>query len=518
MGLSMKAAGASSYVAPSSVTGRVWSGQQESIFDWFARGTGNLVVRARAGSGKTTTIIEGVSRAPESSILLAAFNKRIADHMGERIAATGSQAAVKTLHALGYGIIRGYWPKAKMNDERGQQLAWKAGGKAMPHGIARKVKRLASIAKGSLPDFDPADPAFADILADIAIRFDLEPEEDDAGWTTDRIAETAVKAMQLATIEDGTGFDFDDMLFLPVFHGWIRPRYGLVVIDEAQDMNAVQIELARKVLVYGGRFAAVGDDRQAIYGFRGADSTAIDRLKREMNAAELGLTVTYRCGKVIVDHARMIVPDIVAAPQNPVGSIQYASVGDVVDCADIGDFILSRRNAPLVPICLSLIRSGKRARIEGREIGHTLASIAKRWKPISIPHIENCIEKWRQRENSKLDFRNTEEAMAKKDTINDQAETLLALLSGLKDASDLVPRIVSIFGDGADDNRPAVMCSSIHKAKGMESKRVFVLKAHLNKITRKSNDLHQQANRELEEANLEYVAATRAIETLVWVE
>jgi len=58
-----------------------WSPQQKSIFDWFANGDGNLVVRARAGTGKTTTILEGVKYANDRKILLAAFNKRIAQEL-----------------------------------------------------------------------------------------------------------------------------------------------------------------------------------------------------------------------------------------------------------------------------------------------------------------------------------------------------------------------------------------------------------------------------------------------------
>lgn len=72
-----------------------WSDQQESIFEWFQSGRGNLVVRARAGTGKTTTIIEGIKRARERNILLAAFNKSI-----ELAAKLGSAGRAKTLHGL----------------------------------------------------------------------------------------------------------------------------------------------------------------------------------------------------------------------------------------------------------------------------------------------------------------------------------------------------------------------------------------------------------------------------------
>jgi superfamily I DNA/RNA helicase len=49
---------------------RVWSPQQDAIFDWFRSGQGHLVVRARAGTGKTTTILQGIHHAPEDAILV----------------------------------------------------------------------------------------------------------------------------------------------------------------------------------------------------------------------------------------------------------------------------------------------------------------------------------------------------------------------------------------------------------------------------------------------------------------
>jgi superfamily I DNA/RNA helicase len=94
------------------------------------------------------------------------------------------------------------------------------------------------------------------------------------------------------------GIDFTDMIFLPVANNWIRPQYDMVVVDEAQDMNTCQLAIAQGLA--RNRVVVVGDDRQAIYGFRGADSGSLDRLKDELKATELGLTTTYRCGRGIV--------------------------------------------------------------------------------------------------------------------------------------------------------------------------------------------------------------------------
>ena len=523
MGFSMRATG-QGYLEPVTEKVQTWSHQQKDIFDWFANGSGNLVIRARSGCGKTTTIVEGVNHATENNILMAAFNKKIATHMSGMVSRNGGRAEVKTLHSVGFSIVHRYWQNVKLDADRGFQLARQAAGESAPDEISRKIARLAGMAKGCVARFDPNCEVLMSQLVGMAIRHDLEPEEDwqRDGWTTERIAGYSMKAMALALRRNDT-IDFDDMLFLPVANNWAKPRYDLVVIDEAQDMNLVQIELAMRVLTPGGRVCVVGDDRQAIYAFRGADASALDRLKKELQAAELGLTKTYRCGKVIVDYARRLVPDFEAAEQNSEGVIDSIDKADLVNEAMEGDFILSRKNAPLASICLRLLRARKRARIEGKDIGNGLKTIARRWKPKTIAGLQDSIGKWKGNQIDRLLTMNTRDSRAKAEVIADQAEILLALCDGLGHPSELITRIDSMFSDSGEDRRPTVVCSSIHKSKGLEAKRVFILKGTLYPKRWKSKDdmdeNEEWAQRQaMEEANLEYVAVTRAIETLVWVE
>ena len=73
-----------------------------------------------------------------------------------------------------------------------------------------------------------------------------------------------------AAEEPTEAIDFADMIFLPLRKGMVYPSYELVVIDEAQDMTRPQLEIAkREPPPKMGGFFIVGDDRQAIYGFRG---------------------------------------------------------------------------------------------------------------------------------------------------------------------------------------------------------------------------------------------------------
>lgn len=511
------------------MSGRNWSAQQIAIFDWFRKETGNLVVRARAGTGKTTTLIEAVQQAPERDALVAAFNKRIAKELQDRLARGAfGNAEAKTLHGVGFSIVGRYWERVNVDGKRGYELAKRAAGEQAPDEMIGKVAKLAGIGKGSLADYSDEVEVLEQLEA-LAVRFGLEPDDawQQDGWTTGRLVRHAWEAMKLASHRDERPvIDYDDMLFLPLFNNWARPRYSLVCVDEAQDMNAAQLELARRVCRDDGRIAVIGDDRQAIYGFRGADSDAIDRLKQELQAKELGLTCTYRCGKAIVAYAKQLVPDFVAAETNGDGVIEDLHESKLVDTAKPGDFVLSRKNAPLVSICLRMLRAGKPARIEGKDVAAGLRAIAKKWKPRSVGELMERIERWRDREVERLEAKKTTAADERIETVRDQADILLALCEGLASPAELLTRLDSLFGDSEEDRRPTVICSSIHKSKGLEAKRVFVLRNTLypNRFSRRGREKRvteeealEAARRAVEEQNLEYVAVTRAIDCLVWV-
>jgi hypothetical protein len=86
---------------------RIWSDEQNNIFNWFKSGRGHLVVQARAGTGKTSTIIEAFGHAPEDKICYCVFNKK--NQLEAQGKVTDGRVEVKTLHALGYAFIRNIW-------------------------------------------------------------------------------------------------------------------------------------------------------------------------------------------------------------------------------------------------------------------------------------------------------------------------------------------------------------------------------------------------------------------------
>ncbi len=497
---------------------RTWSQEQEAIFGWFRTRAGadsHLVGRARAGTGKTTTILEALQYAPEGRILLAAFNKRIQEELSSRLQNPAAEA--KTLHGAGFACVRRYWEGIKVSSgtSRQQALAQEVCGDQTPDAIKRLVGKLCTLAREVRPHAEQAGD-----LLELMAEHELcpDPEWEGTAFGADYVEMRALEAMALAAAKKpADGIDFADMLFLPLRNHWLVPIYDLGIVDEAQDMTVSQLELFRGIVK--GRVVVVGDDRQAIYGFRGADSESLDRLKTELGAAELGLKTTYRCPRLIVEAAARLVPDYQAAPGAPDGQIlSCPSIEALVQMAENkaeADFILSRTNAPLASVAMALIRRQKRVRIQGRDIGAGLIALVKKLSTgkaqTSIPAFFERLTAWQEREIARAE-RLDKPALV--DAIRDKAETLIVVADGVTGPRELEARLQTLFSD--EGQAGAIVCSSVHKAKGLEAKRVFILRPTLNPRPPKGKVKTPAQMRE--EENIQYVAITRAMDTLVWVE
>jgi superfamily I DNA/RNA helicase len=268
-----------------------------------------------------------------------------------------------------------------------------------------------------------------------------------------------------------------------------------------QDMSKAQLLMA--LAVCSGRIAGFGDRRQALFGFRGADTGSMDRIKEQLGAGELPLTITYRCAQSIVQRAQRIVPIIEAGPNNPVGEVRdNVAYSDMLVDSQPGDFILSRLNAPLVRVTLQLLMSRKKARMRGREIGGRLVSLVRRLtnnRPtMTMEQFKVRLDEWERKQVAYLLARNDREAA---DQERDRAAMLASFAEDSKDVSSLIRDIEYLFVDTTDED--TIICSSIHKAKGLESKTVYVLQEtlYLRGVS-------------VDEENCEYVATTRAKESL----
>jgi hypothetical protein len=484
-----------------------WSDEQAKFVAWFKKGpcAGNYVVRARAGSGKTFNIIGGISEAPEDTIIYLVFGAKNRDEAVEKI--SDPRVQVLSLHQAGFRFgIKKFWPKSHIDRDSANAVEWDrirtACGGDVPDEVGAELFKLVGFAKNVFCGVPSQDDCEA-----LAIDRDIDCEAyeapEDGGWNISRLAEVCIEVLKLTCIPDSQNrICFNDMVWLPVAMNWISPRFALVVVDECQDQNAPQLAIARGLCA--GRIAVVGDDRQAIYHFRGACQNGISLMKEQLNAEEQGLTYTRRCAKAIVREAQVLVPDYKAFDDAAEGLVDELPFSKLQEQARRGDAILSRLNAPLVPLWLSFIRKGVACKIEGKEQVGAFLNLIKKFKARSIPEVVRKAEAWGDRMIARLG-KLTDAKSAKAELIRDQVATIIAIVDGLGSVAEIEPRVQSIFADTGKEGNNAVILSTVHKAKGLEWNRVFII-CPTFKFKGGQED------------NIKYVAITRAKNHLTYVE
>lgn len=289
-------------------------------------------------------------------------------------------------------------------------------------------------------------------------------------------------------------------------------QYDLVLVDEAQDLNAAQQAILEKLVKPDGRLVAVGDPHQAIYGFAGADHQSFDKLCLREHTSILPLSDCYRCGKHIISLAQTIVPHINAYKGNGDGKVRYGSYMEV----QAHDLVLCRFNAPMLGLCFEYIRQGKKAVVKGKDISTSLLSMIKKHKHIhQIGELLAFIE---------MDLRQLLSDLMKKGNLDKEKATSTSRYIGLADrfytlkiiadqcetnnVEELKEKVDMIF----DEKLKGIMLSSIHKAKGLEADRIFILGDDFAPAAMAKQDWEKE-----QEDNLIYVAYTRPKKELVFI-
>ena len=119
-------------------------------------------------------------------------------------------------------------------------------------------------------------------------------------------------------------------------------EYDIVLIDECQDLNPQQI--AFLTCIPTKRIVFVGDMNQAIYGFRGSDPYAMDKIKQHYSPTEYELTESFRCPTELISTVKHIVPAITSNKTG--GQIDSINGNAEIDFPD-ECFIISRTNIPI---------------------------------------------------------------------------------------------------------------------------------------------------------------------------
>lgn len=468
-----------------------WSQYQRTVFKNIAQENGHLIIEAFAGSSKTTTIVEGFRYVPKGKKIIAlSFNKRIQEELQAR---SPSFVETKTFHAISLMAIKQRFGNVEIDNNKAFNLVKEQFGKDNNYDLINNICDAMAFCKYTLTD-SPRQ------ISDIIDRFGIDLCDMDRDEFIGVVIRSLGKSKTLTS-----KIDFNDMIWYPFVYNLFLGSYQMVFVDERQDMNAAQFFITKKLCdSNGGRIIAVGDRFQNIYNWLGSDNSIVDELQQHPNTKTLPLPISYRCPKKVIKLLQNWVPDITCPETAIEGEIKDISLNDMYDTIEPGCFILSRVNAPLIKICLRLIRGGRvKANIKGRDVGEQLNYLIKKSKKKQMPAFLKWLDTWKDKEVDKLISKGI-----KTDNVLDRYECLTNLCDEFGDLEKVSSKIKELFND--KDEKNMVILSSCHKSKGLEKDDVYLLRWTF----RVWFDQMHMIEKPNEEGNVVYVAASRTCKRL----
>lgn len=523
--------------------------EQQAILQAVRDSSTSLMVTALAGTGKTTTLTM-IAQSTESgqAALALAFNVSTKKALE---AAFPSHFTVMTMNGLGMRAwMRAIPGKRIVVDDRklGRLVSKVCKGQGFDatsdqwSGIRELVSAgmLAGIVPQGYPNKGLADDSLSNWgdLADAMMTPMGEVE-----------IEIARAVLKLSVVEafEGT-ISFDDQLYMPTLFNGVFPRFMLVLIDEAQDLNQLQHIMARRVAA--GRLIIVGDPLQSIYAFRGADTKSMAKLKAlRAEWIELPLHTTFRCPKIVVERQQKHAPEFTAFHSNKVGGFarlfggtideygmetdkgsspwfaelrasklerirakgqdywEWSTVERLVGTQTLA--VLCRNNAPLLGMAFKLLAQGVPVTMLGRDIGKGLIALSRKVLPDDGMDAGACIAAVNEWRESEIAVARANGKDGKVEGVHDRAECLLAVIEAgrARTAKEVRQFLEQLFSRTSGQ----VVLSTIHRAKGLEWDVVL----HLDSWRLPSKYAIQNPAQMQQELNLKYVCETRAKNVLL---
>lgn len=481
---------------------------QQKIIEEYCRTGHNLFISATAGAGKTSTLVELARRTPpaKSSIFLA-FNKSIAEELKNRLPPT---IRAQTIHGCAFAALkRAFNFKYTIKENKYYSIA-----EMILRQDGVHPKRIPSMSMQLCRMFDLIrfNLAFTvEEMQNVAIQYGEDATEEfldrltrlygvaEAGWNQIFMGRVGTSA--------SVALDFTDMLLFAVRYVPEEDfkKYSIVMVDECQDISSLQYRLILRLRTPKGRLIAVGDERQAIYGFQGSNLNSLKAIQQTPNTVTLPLSMTYRCARAIVEEACRVFPDsIEASPTAPAGTVRHG--GWVKEATD-GDFVLCRNNAPLIRAWLTLVKRGQCCHILGKEFGDNLISLIDGVSSVTeldgvlLAMLATLRRKGYQHPERCEPYVQLEEKIT----------VILDLYDYFGSLAVVRDRIYDIFVENTDNS--GVTLSTIHKSKGLEADRVFILEPNLipSRFATTEQDFYA-------EKCLLFVAITRARKELIYID
>lgn len=490
---------------------------QEKIFDFITEGDGNAVVSAKAGSGKTFTIVNAMKLIPKTKkAIFIAFNKSIADELNEKLK-SNSNCMAYTTHSLGFRMIR----RNLGNDIIVDEYKYRTYLKNNFLNVTGLNDGEINIEKNQINEYTENILLLIDFS-----RLFLAHDDEAINNIVERY-DVPLIANEVEVVKrclewgknNITSIDYVDMLWLPTALN-LRPLgmlYDWVFLDEAQDSSIAAIALFKKCVKPNvGRWVCVGDEKQCINLFCGSNEDNFRQLCHSENTQVFDLPVSYRCGKKIIEFSQSIVKDILPKENAIDGEIKN---GCKLSCLKDGDMVLARSKAPLLKVYTKLIKKGINCYIKGLDIGANLINLLDSIKgeELNINLRKDGVfirlyDKLFETRDKLVEKRGLDiDDATLSSYIMEQYDTIKALevlAFNCTTKNELKARIKDIF----KEDSKGVCLSTIHKSKGLEADNVYIL-CH---SSMPSKNCHHEWER-IQEKNLMYVAYTRAKKILGFI-
>ena len=538
---------------------------QQKIYNFIEKGKGNGIIDAVAGAGKTTTLMHCVKYIPDiSDAIYCAFNVSIRKELQKKFKEANQNIKVSTIHALGFQMLRAT-RDFRVDDFKYNSILKERSffNTLIPeidiilsyHGH-RSVEELRKLdenrdvldwnEKNDLNEGQQYINRIRNRLLDINLKYRCTLEEDNIesydkmirhfgiipGYEQDRSTyQDEVKAyfiLHQKLLKEGNSIaishgiiDFTDQIYLPyVLNLSPKEKYGYVFVDECQDLSKAQVKIVEKYLREGGRLFAVGDPYQAIYGFAGADCDSFNRVTQTFNCTVLGLTDCFRCPQDVIRIAQSLRSDIKGF-KNYAGNIYKIPNREVIVNIKEGDLVICRTRLPLRSLALKLINKDYKVKIHPDELQEFMGDYKKNFtsqelrKILNDNIIDQFIDHARKRNINRIVRENQNaDPIIRNLLIKEEVETMETTLEFLKkkyfdwhlnSLESILKRLKLMLSSPGPD---AICISTIHRAKGLENDRVFILDYDRLPLPR---NLEWE---NVQERNLHYVAVTRPREEL----
>ncbi|MCY1704390.1 UvrD-helicase domain-containing protein [Deinococcus sp. SL84] len=499
--------------------------QQRRFIELVASSRMNLVLKATAGSGKTTTVCEAAWHLdPALKTGYFVYNKHNTEDVQPRLP---GHVTVQTAHAAGWRLLRPRYDVLELDDQAGlklvNRLCERVGGVEDSAFYRRVWARVWAAARERLwvPVSEAALLDRAQVR-ELLYQADAPPEM----LNEPDIVNTLNWMLRSLQAESDRAFvtrekpDFTDLLWWPYRHGLNLGQYHVVILDEAQDFTPLR-QIFLLGLITGtsssggppGRFLAVGDAEQSIYQYSAADPQLFMSLGERPNTQVLPLSVSFRCPTSHVEQARAVSTFIESPPGMKAGTVEHVEAASAQ--YGRGDTVLCRKNSPLLALALRLLQQGVSVDVRGLNIEKRLLEYGSFLsRPFTAASLPGVLERHWVKVSAPLKAlkaQGDQDAEKRLEELRDLHACLSLLASQVLASQALegqeqatLGRIQSylkrLYDGGAD-----VLLSSIHKAKGLEWPRVTVLYPEMMPLPYGNED---------EERCVAFVGLTRATETL----